>query len=346
MYDEKRKKEEQREDREILQLLEMLSQLPETPVPDEFDLRLHRALKQERTKKKTASWKKWTAVAACLLIGLLSIQMIWGGVGSDKMNDMAQNTESTMDSAASYSEAGIETRDGKEQSGAGAEKSGEITAQGGGAEADLSDCKEAPAEKEDSEAAQEKDPVESAYGSNKNTELFLSADNSTDGGISRGGLASESQRAFEADCEQTLSWIAQSVADNDSQKLAAAMNYKNDLNYSQESAQKAMKLYGDLFDEDEGELTYGRVNLTAWSNSNVYRLSDGARELLVVVSNTQEGIKVSEPVIDKAQWLYDQIGDREFTLLDVICEPDGKKIEFRVNIEDEIRSFVWNEKES
>ena len=87
MNDEMKFTNHNNEDQEIMQLLEMLSQLPEAPVPDEFDLRLRRALKEENAKRreevtvmKTAAmkpvWKKWTAMAACLMVGLLSFQMI------------------------------------------------------------------------------------------------------------------------------------------------------------------------------------------------------------------------------------------------------------------------------
>ena len=52
MNDEMKFTNHNNEDQEIMQLLEMLSQLPEAPVPDEFDLRLRRALKEENAKRR------------------------------------------------------------------------------------------------------------------------------------------------------------------------------------------------------------------------------------------------------------------------------------------------------
>lgn len=93
MYDDAKKETNEQKDREVLQLLEMLSRLPEAPVPDQFDLRLRRALKEEKAKKRALVWKKWTAVAACLLIGLLSVHMVREDVGLGLMENMSQKRE-------------------------------------------------------------------------------------------------------------------------------------------------------------------------------------------------------------------------------------------------------------
>lgn len=162
--------------------------------------------------------------------------------------------------------------------------------------------------------------------------------------LSRGNLASKSRQAFERDCEQALSLIVQGLAEGDDETLKAALNYKNDFNYNSESAHRTRKLYEDFFDESR-ELSYEKINLTDGSYSNVYRLSDGVRYLYVSVSKTSLGLWISDPVIEHGQWLCDQLDEKEFRLLDVISQPDGGSVEFQVAVNEEIRSFVWNEKE-
>ena len=299
MYDETKRTKNREEDQEILELVEMLSRLPEAPVPDEFDLRLRRALKQETAKKKKRRWTRWTAAAACLLICVLSVQMIQGGIGVDLYGHQSFTEDAASSDTAAPYVASVAPN-----------------------QASVEDEKEAFPEEEKEEMRGE-EPPES---------------------VSRGEIASEARKAFESDCEHIMGLIAGSVTDNDSEMLAEAMNYKNDLQYSQESAGQVLKLYDDLLNEEE-QLTWNQVNLTVWSHSNIYRLSDGQRDLLVIVSSLPEGMKVQEAVIDHAPWLFDQIGDRKFTLEDIICEPDGSQVEFLVNMDEEIRSFVWKEKE-
>ena len=330
MHDETKRTKNREEDQEILELMEMLSRLPEAPVPDEFDLRLRRALKQETAKKKKRRWTRWTAAAACLLICVLSVQMIRGGIGVNLYGhpSVTENAVSS-DMAAPYvASVAPKQKDAANEKETLPEEAGEETRgdAGGGSEVPDNSLMENKTSTDETITSEISDGAE------------------TPENVSRGEIASESRKAFESDCEHIMGLIAGSVTDNDSELLAEAMNYKNDLQYSQESAGQVLKLYDDLLNEEE-QLTWNQVNLTVWSHSIIYRLSDGQRDLLVIVSSLPEGMKVSEVVIDHAQWLFDQIGEKEFTLEDVICESDGSQVKFLVNMDEETRSFVWEEKE-
>lgn len=382
MYEEDKKNQDQSTDRELLQLLELLSQIPEAPVPEEFDLRLRRALKQEAEReKRLRRRKRLTAVAACLAIGLLSVRMM-GGVGLDTASDLSgmEDTPKT-----EYSDA--VSADGMPSEGAA---SGEAQ----GAEETLENGM-------DLRCAQIEEPGLSAYSAqeknleNKETEtdsagkpdtggesetisdgssVSDTAFDSEAGGTmltgaaagggfsqrgeapSRGELSSLGRDAFDQDCEQVVQWMAEGIEENDAQKLVQAVTYKNNGVYSDSQAQQVLKLYSDLF---AGGLTYKRVNLTAWSGNNIYRLSDGSRELLVLVSSTPEGLKLSEPVMEACDWLYQQMEGEEFTLLEVTRDAGQKQVEFCVQTErveeeadtgsageGEMRKLIWKETES
>ncbi|MBO5666593.1 MAG: hypothetical protein J6S45_04010 [Firmicutes bacterium] len=328
MKDEMNMTNHNNEDQEILQLLEMLSQLPEAPVPDEFDLRLRRALKEENKKRaaKKPVWKKWTAMAACLMIGFLSFQMIQGGVGTEMMMD-----------------AGVESE---------AEDIGEVA----GPTAVLdAETKKNLNEVSDGLPLLQEEPIliseldGETYGLARESQLenMIGIDGETIK-ISRGETAVTGRESFAEDSNQAIAWIAEGIAERNSEKLVNAMNYKNAMDFSEELADKALKLYDDLFMED-AELSWKCISLTGWSRSNVYRLTDGVKNLMVIVSNTPEGLKVTEPIMEQAQWLYEQIGEQDFTLVDMIYDPETREIEFLVDLNDkkeDVRSFVWKETES
>ena len=166
--------------------------------------------------------------------------------------------------------------------------------------------------------------------------------------ISRGQNGSQEREVFGADCDQVLQLMAEGIADKDSTKLTEAMNYKNSLEYSEEDANLTLKLYGDLFADEDAELSWKCISLTGWSRSNIYRLTDENRDLLVIVSETPEGLKITEPVLERTQWLYEQIGEQDFTLVDMIYDQENEAIEFLVELheDNELRSFVWKETES
>ncbi|MBR2001702.1 MAG: hypothetical protein IJ994_05265, partial [Firmicutes bacterium] len=81
----------------------------------------------------------------------------------------------------------------------------------------------------------------------------------------------------------------------------------------------------------------------------IYRLTGADRTLAVIITETPEGLHVMEPVMEHSGWLYDQIGEQDFTLVDVIYTPETGEMEFLVDLKDkkeEVRSFVWKETES
>ena len=168
--------------------------------------------------------------------------------------------------------------------------------------------------------------------------------------ISRGQAASELREAFMADCDQALILLTEGIAEGDSRKMAEAMNYKNTLEYTDEEAEHVLKLYNDLFTEEETALDWKNINVTAWSRSHVYRLTDGIRGLMVIITDTPDGLKMVEPIMEHSEWLYEQIGGQDFTLVDVIYTPETEEIEFLVELnkrkKKETRSFVWKETES
>ena len=317
MKDELNMMNHSEEDQEILQLLEMMSQLPEAPVPDEFDLRLRRALKQETAKKKSKKsvWKKWTAAAACLMVGLLSFQMLQGGVSADMMEGTAETSE-----IGEISGTVVEV-----EAEFGLQRSDEVTVSD-----DLPLLQEEP--------VLISDIIEgNLYGVGIDGEPIQ---------ISRGAAPSSDKETFLKDCDQVIQWITDSISQGDSGILAQAMNYKNSLNYSEDQAEKTLKLYDDLLQEEAEELGWKRVNLTAWSRSNIYRIGDGFKEILVIISDTPDGLVITEPVMAQTQWLYEQIGKQEFTLVDMIYDADSEEIEFLVKLKKksgELRSFVWKE---
>lgn len=342
MNDEMKFTNHNNEDQEIMQLLEMLSQLPEAPVPDEFDLRLRRALKEENAKrreevtvKKTAAkkpvWKKWTAMAACLMVGLLSFQMIQGGVGTDMMKEGAAAPEMEQSGEAFNQTADTEF-----------ESMDETMMKSSNDLAPLPLVQDEPILISELESG--------SYGLMRESQLenMIGIDGEVIQ-ISRGEIASEEREAFAADTNQMMTWIAEGITEGSSEKLVNAMTYKNSMDYSEDLAEKVLKLYDDLFMED-AELSWKCISLSGWSRSNVYRLSDGAKNLMVVISNTPEGLKVTEPLMEQAQWLYDQIGEQDFTLVDMIPSPETGEIEFLVELtkkkKKETRSFVWKETES
>lgn len=374
MYDDAKKEINEQKDREVLQLLEMLSRLPEAPVPDQFDLRLRRALKEEKAKKRALVWKKWTAVAACLLIGLLSVHMVREDVGLELMKDMSQKRETPepqateseeiqddlakaanangVEDCADDGEAVSDAKEDTDRSEKDSAKFSEMALENADSAAGIDEASLDEVSPEDAQAFTEEFALRSTMVSDgvgsglDGASQFSSGVETTEAGVSRGEIAAKTKQAFEIDCEQLMNWIVEGVTENDSQRLAEAMNYKNDLQYSQESAEQTLKLYSDLLRPQESELTFKRVNLTSWPGSNIYRLSGGENALLLVVSNTSDGMKISEPVMERTQWLYQQIGDREFVLTEVICASDNAEIEFKVNMDDEVRSFVWKETES
>ena len=330
---EEMKKMNHEEDQEILQLLEMLSQLPEAPVPDEFDLRLRRALKEENAKrgqntakKKRPVWKQWTAAAACLLVGFLSIQMIQGGIGADM----------TMEGAAAGEDIG-------ENSGPQAVMEAEMRKSADDISNEYSLVQDEP--------VLISDILEQNVDGESEVQPRLGAGIGIAGEviqISRGQNGSQEREVFGADCDQVLQLMAEGIADKDSTKLTEAMNYKNSLEYSEEDANLTLKLYGDLFADEDAELSWKCISLTGWSRSNIYRLTDENRDLLVIVSETPEGLKITEPVLERTQWLYEQIGEQDFTLVDMIYDQENEAIEFLVELheDNELRSFVWKETES
>lgn len=374
MYDDAKKETNEQKDREVLQLLEMLSRLPETPVPDQFDLRLRQALKEEKAKKRALVWKKWTAVAACLLIGLLSVHMVREDVGLGLMENMSQKREiseqrateseemqdeltkaanaNSVEDCADNGEAVSDAKGDINRSEKDSAKFSEMALEDADSAAGIDEASSNEVSPEDAQDFMEEFALRSTMVSDgvgsglDGNSQFSSGVETTEASISRGETAAKTKQAFEIDCEQLMSWIVEGVTENDSQRLAEAMNYKNDLQYSQESAEQTLKLYSDLLRPQESELTFKRVNLTSRPGSNIYRLSGGENALLLVVSNTSEGMKISEPVMERTQWLYQQVGDREFILTEVICASDNAEIEFKVNIDDEVRSFVWKETES
>lgn len=340
MNDEMKFTNHNNEDQEILQLLEMLSQLPEAPVPDEFDLRMRRALKEENAKrreeaavKKTAVknsiWKKWTAMAACLMIGFLSFQMIQGGVSSDMMESAVKNETADIGESAGPTVA---------------------------MEAEIQKIADEPADELpllQEEPVLISDIMDGTWTLEKSAETNYGAGMGIDGEmlqISRGQAASKSREAFMADCDQALVLLTEGIAEGDSRKLAEAMNYKNTLEYTEEEADHVLKLYNDLFTEEETSLDWKNISVTAWSRSHVYRLTDGIRGLMVVITDTPDGLKVVEPIMEHSEWLYEQIGGQDFTLVDVIYTPETEEIEFLVELnkrkKKETRSFVWKETES
>ena len=346
MNDEMKKRNHSEEDLEILQLLEMMRDLPEAPVPDEFDLRLRRALKEENAKRKTETvtkkrtagkpaWKKWSAMAACLMIGFLSLQMIQGGIGADM----------AMEGAAAGEDMG-------EISGPQAVMEAEIKKSADAAPNGYHLTQDEPALISDilEQSADNESEVDGAYG--LALESRLGAGIGIDGEtiqISRGQNGSEEREAFAADCDQILQLMAEAISEGDSAKLTEAVTYKNSLEYSEEEAEQVLKLYGDLFTTEEAELSWKCISLTGWSRTNIYRLTDENRTLVVVVSETPEGLMVMEPILEHSEWLYEQIGEQDFTLVDVIYSPETGDIEFLVDPKDkkeEVRSFVWKETES
>ena len=167
--------------------------------------------------------------------------------------------------------------------------------------------------------------------------------------ISRGQNGSEDREAFAADCDQILQLMAEAIAEGDRAKLTEAVTYKNGLEYSEEEAEQVLKLYGDLFTTDDAELSWKCISLTGWSRTNIYWLTGADRTLAVIITETPEGLHVMEPVMEHSGWLYDQIGEQDFTLVDVIYTPETGEMEFLVDLKDkkeEVRSFVWKETES
>ncbi|MBR7148594.1 MAG: hypothetical protein IKD13_07150 [Firmicutes bacterium] len=345
MNDEMRKMNHSEEDQEILQLLEMLAELPEAPVPDEFDLRLRRALKEENakrkaetvTKKRTAgkpAWKKWSAMAACLMIGFLSFQMIQGGIGAD-MTEGAVADEGIGGSSGPQAVMEAEIKKGTNDVSNGYSLTQDEPVL-------ISDILE---QNVDSESG-----ADGMYG--LAPESRLGAGIGIDGEviqISRGQNGSEDREAFAADCDQILRLMAEAIAEGDRAKLTEAVTYKNGLEYSEEEAEQVLKLYGDLFTTDDAELSWKCISLTGWSRTNIYRLTGVDRTLAVFITETPEGLHVMEPVMEHSGWLYDQIGEQDFTLVDVIYTPETGEMEFLVDLKDkkeEVRSFVWKETES
>lgn len=402
MNNQDREMNDDNRDEQILQMLKMLSQLPEAPVPDEFDLRWKRALRQEMAqsgqhpsgdhvvvvsgrKSKKPQWKRWTAVAACLMVGLLSVQMIRSGMISDLMSG---NSESSPVELRNYSAdkddaVSAETEPGEDELSVkgrnlevatfSLEDDGETgsandvppAVEGSGKESQygndaiLSAGAGAPDNSGASDNSGAFDAGQSETSSLEPSDsmpMDVSEDQRNGGeeGVSRGETLSQNRKAFDKYSEQAVKWLTESIQNSDAQLLVDAITYKNSREYSVEEAERTLALYGDLFDVAEQELTYKRVNITAWSYNNVYRISDGTRDLLLLVSTTADGLEIAEPVLNATDWLYEQLVDEEFTLLDVLCNPDNNEVEFRVRVksndgtadDNEIRSLVWKETES
>lgn len=118
-------------------LVNSLRDIPQVPVPDGFDARLSQALKAEKTvvpfaaakaDKKPAKrrWKAMSAVAAVLLVGVVSLTMFEDGLGSNisnffqnkevasGMEERLVGTDSAADSGACDAEKSADTNQEKD----------------------------------------------------------------------------------------------------------------------------------------------------------------------------------------------------------------------------------------
>lgn len=363
---------------QLSQLVGILNEIPEVPVPDRFELNFKRALHNEiaaqKTEKNTVKrwhWKSMSAVAAVMVIGVLSYGMLQNGlhftINSDPLNegqgaDMAAGIPET---TSLYGSAIDDSQDEaasipEEPAGSAADSRPEAET---AAKPQVKEkCVEVPvpaAGESDTPEVNSPAPFQSPAPAvaPRSVEEWKSGSPAaiTDGSMSRGTGATLAKNDFEQVCQGWISKYVEAINTKDISLFKESIENAGKSGYTTNTAAEVLELYQDYL--GDGDVTFTQLRNDTEKMQGSYLLEGNKNSLKVFMKTTTSGLIVKEALLDHGTWLKDQLQQEEFTLIACDIQMHGKQITFKVEMEnsgetetdgleeEQVKEIIWKKTE-
>ncbi len=337
------------------EILHLLHAIPPVPVPPAFDVNLKKALQEEKKRKKVFAWKRFSALAAIFVVGFLSIlfledgnKILPDGISLDQQElASSQNTvdeeETELFGAVSQLKREKELQDVAlpEVSNAPVEpaasnKNIEVNREKTSAADGI--------EKEEMQLDNSNEPEDMRlFTSNIAQPTYEKPSRS----FSYSGTAEEFKRCGNA----KIAHLVEKINKNQNLALKTGSSLDEGAQELLSSNTATIKLYQDFFGNKA--VTYTKIlKSSVLGERQVYELQGNGKKLLVTLMNSSEGVVLSDPISDHADWLNEQLSDVTYVFQDYEINEDGS-ILFRVTVllneegqsVNETRSMVWKPSE-
>lgn len=326
-------------DEQMQEIIDLLHEIPEIPIPAEFDLRFKQALQIEKKKKKVSYWKRWSAVAAVFAVGFVSIFFLNDGNSVMPTNlqikGQSQEEEQAFDKYGS-----LEPTSAADQGAKLDEKKQEIGTQENNLEKNQSEIKQNQVKEKAVENKLLQDQSAIIYRQPKMLSVTPSRS------FAYSGTVEEFNRCGEQKMIELVQEINEKKSFDRSNDIVC-FDITTEEALSTEIAPIVMKLYQDIFENQE--VTYKKILKDSIAGAcQVYEIQGNGKSIPITITNSLEGIRVSEAILDHGAWLEEQMTNTTFVLnnyelgeedsiifhVNVLMNENGEKV-------NEMRSIVW-----
>ncbi|MEA4986509.1 MAG: hypothetical protein VB095_00375 [Anaerovorax sp.] len=340
------------QDEQLNEIIDLLHDLPPIPVPDEFNSRLKHALQIEKKRKKITVLKRWSAVAAVFFVGFISVLFLKDGnlvmPANLSLKDYNKETDQVLEEVdEKYGTVHDENLEELEEDETKREKTlGTITNE------EIEENDQVQITQKDRNNMSEmpkKSIVQEETHSSDSSLQTLSAKPSRS--IAYSGTAEEFNRCSEEKILEIVEMINQqnsfAVLNDDTYIDINMEESSSSEEITNEISQIVKKLYQDIFNNQQ--VTYKNISKhSVAGKSQVYEVQGNGKTISITITNSPEGIHISEPILDHGEWLEEQLSNTTYVLENYeTIEEDS--IVFHVNVlvnengenVNEVRSIVW-----
>lgn len=332
---------------QLNEILDLLHELPSVALPTIFDSRLKQALKLERKKRKNLIWKRFSAVAAVFVVGFLSVFFL-------KEGNVIIPTGIPIESQKQESGKSIQQDEKNEIYGAyGALKEDENQKESDENQTlkSLVSDKTQVQMKEKTEAiARENEQIAESTAAEENaifskSNLAKSASEKPSRSFTYSGTIEEFNRCSETKITNLIEKINQQNTALIKSNNSSAASLEESI--YEEITPAALKLYQDFFNKQQ--VTYKKMlKNSVLGERQDYKLQGNEKSTQVTITNLKDGIHISEPILDHADWLDQQLSNTTYLFQDYETIDEDSFI-FHVTIlvnengeqVNEVRSIVW-----
>lgn len=363
---------------QLKEIICLLSEIPESPVPDRFDLEFRRALKNEingqseandSNKKKRPAWKSMSAVAAVLVVGVLSFAMLNDGLsigtkdlalqqnrdggglvemnGAPKTSDAAIPSELSLAGGEGEQEqpcaygANIESQDMQKRMIDGGQKKPSVQYYRSGGmtnSPDHASSAENQARAYDGSGA----AADEAADTKEDAPLLTqpAAGGGSDSSAETGGITitdeaiSRGAGSFSSAEEYNAAcedWIGQ---------YTQAINTKDSALFADIVAKAGINGYTTntadnvlaLYSDylGDGAVTSKLLRSNSTKMESSYVIEGSRHKLKIAMKTTSSGLEVKEVLLDHGPWLYTQLTGTDFSLDTYEVRGGGNEITFKI----------------
>ncbi|WP_206457792.1 hypothetical protein, partial [Anaerovorax sp. IOR16] len=291
------------QDEQLNEIIDLLHDLPPIPVPDEFNSRLKHALQIEKKRKKITVLKRWSAVAAVFFVGFISVLFLKDGnlampanlslkdYNNKETDQVLEEADEKYGTIQEENLEELEEDEIKQEMALGAITNEKIAEndQTPITQKDRNDMSEMP----------KKSIVQEGTLSSDRSLQTLSAQPSRS--IAYSGTAEEFNRCSEEKILEIVEMINQqnsfAVLNDSDIKTEESFTSKEITN---EISPIAMKLYQNIFNNQQ--VTYKNISKhSVTGKSQAYEILGNEKSISITITNSPEGIHVSEPILDHGE---------------------------------------------